>query len=653
MEKEKVQEDILGNMLNNKLELVTKAKNAYYNSGNPILSDAEYDKLVAEVGYESVGAPVLDSLKKINISDRPMLSLAKCHSTEEIKSFAQDQDLVASIKCDGLSVRIIYENGKLVSANTRGDSIVGQDITEHIKQFKNVPLVVNYKGRLVVDGEAIIFQHDFDEINTGGEFKNPRNLAAGTLASLDTSLCTSRRLSFIAWDLIEPRMDFYNAGLNYLEDEFDIVPWQYCLASNDNFTYENINNRISKIAKEKGIPCDGVVWKYNFNGYNTERTSHHWSNAIAWKPAMTVYNTRLKTIEWTMGRTGQLTPIAVFDEVDDGESKIKKASLHNYSIMKETLGLCAYVGEPLQVFKANAIIPQVVQVPKEHQFDYGAVISHGGAPANDEIEHCPVCGGEIEIKESDTGVKTVWCANPLCEGKLINRLDHFCGKKGLDIKGLSKATLEKLIDWGWVGNIQELYSLENFKEEWAKKQGFGKKSVENILTAIENSKDCELHSFISAIGIPLIGKTASKEIAKKTKTWEAFIEKIESKFDFSSWDSFGPEMKSSLLDFDYSEAKYIYDNYLDISQEEVLEKSDSLSGLTIVITGSLNEFKNRSELQKKIEDLGGKTSSSVSGKTSYLICNNKESATGKTKTAKERNIPILTEKEFIEKFLQL
>lgn len=347
-----------------KQELIKAAKLAYYNTDTPIMTDEQYDRLVKETGEEEVGAPVLEELKKIKITDKPMLSLAKCHTSVELNNFAQGQDLIASIKCDGLSVRLIYENGMLIQGNTRGDGETGQDITEHLKYFVNVPYIINDKHRVVIDGEAIIFQKDFNKININGEFKNPRNLAAGTLASLDPTLCQSRHLSFLAWDLIEGSdLDFYHERMNYIchNLDIDIVPW-FCFGGE--YTYDSLNQEILDIAKEKGIPCDGVVWKYDNINYNTKRTAHHFCNAIAWKPAMTEYETSLIDIEWTMGRTGILTPVAIYKDVDTGDSIINRASLHNISILNEILGM-PFEGQKIKVCKQNEIIPTVVNAQNE------------------------------------------------------------------------------------------------------------------------------------------------------------------------------------------------------------------------------------------------------------------------------------------------
>lgn len=352
-----------------KVELIKKAKNAYYNTSEPIMSDTEYDRLVAEVGKETVGAPILDNLKKINISDRSMLSLNKCHSAEEIKEFANGQTLVSSIKCDGLSVRLIYEKGILVSANTRGNGEVGQDITAHVKQFTNVPLVVNTSERLIIDGEAIIFQHDFDEINKNNQFKNPRNLAAGTLASLDTSLCKERRMSFIAWDFIEGSnvKDYFSRLVELMDLGFYSVPCFVCNSIFDEIAYyDNTNKDLLNLAKEKGIPCDGVVWRINDVEYGESlgKTAHHFLNAIAWKPAITEVETTLMDITWDVSRRGILTPVAVFKPVEFDGSVIEKASLSNITIMEQLLGK-PFVGQKISVSKRNMIIPCIEDAQNE------------------------------------------------------------------------------------------------------------------------------------------------------------------------------------------------------------------------------------------------------------------------------------------------
>ena len=636
---------------------IIEAKNAYYNTDSPIMSDFEYNKLVKEYGGEiSVGAPVLDSIKKIHIIDRPMLSLDKVHSIEEIKSFKKDKVLIASVKCDGLSVRLVYENGELVSANTRGDGYIGGDITEHAHYIQDIPLIIPKSGHVVIDGEVIIFKKDFDS----NRFKNQRNAAAGALALLDMNEVKSRKLSFIMWDIIsidnEYKTYYDKLGMAWRLG-FRVVPTEIINNDEDmNGVYhteeENIQEAINsciETAEMIGCPYDGVVFKYDDLEYGESlgATAHHFRDAIAWKPAIKTYSTRLRYIDWTMGRTGVLTPVAVFDPIEIDGAEVSRASLHNVSIMKETLGDCAYVGEPLEVYKSNMIIPQIYSAgPK---YDYGEAIAKGGVSANDAPEYCPICHGEISFKE-ENGITRAYCENPNCNGKLINRLDHFCGKKGLDIKGLSKVTLEKLINYGWLDSIEDIFKLEEHKTEWANKPGFGTISVNKILNAIEGSKKSPTAKFICAIGIPLIGKVASEALSKKFGNYKTFREAVNNNSqELYEIAGVGEVMIQTLLDYDFTEADSIFEKYIiEMRPVVFISVSKKLEGKTFVITGKLKTFKNRNEIKSAIENEGGKVTDSVSSKTSYLINNDVESTSSKNLKAKQLNIPIITEEDFLK-----
>lgn len=625
---------------------IIEAKNAYYNTDSPIMSDFEYDKLVEEYGGEIlVGAPVLNNIKKTHIIDKPMLSLDKVHSIKEIMSFKKDKDLIASVKCDGLSVRLVYENGELVSANTRGDGYIGADITEHAHYIKGIPLIIPKSGHVVIDGEVVILKKDFDS----NRFKNQRNAAAGALALLDMNEVKSRNLSFIMWDIISiddsdilTYLDKIIAAKNY---DFNVVPF-YIVRNEEDI--EEALEVCQRRAEERGIPCDGVVFKYDDIEYGESlgATAHHFRDAIAWKPAMTTYSSRLRYIDWTMGRTGVLTPVAVFDTIEIDGSEVSRASLHNVSIMKEILGDCAYVGEPVEVYKSNLIIPQIYSAgPK---YNYGEVVAKGGVSANDSPEYCPICQGEISFKE-ENGITRAYCENPNCSGKLINRLDHFCNKKGLDIKGLSKITLEKLINYGWLSNIEDIFKLEEYKTEWANKPGFGTVSVNKILNAIEGSKKSPTSKFICAIGIPLIGKVASEALTKKFGDYKTFREAINNNSqELYEIPGIGEVMIQTLLNYDFTEADSIFDKYI-IEMRPVVSVSVSnkLEGKTFVVTGKLKTFKNRNEIKAAIEKEGGKVTDSVSSKTDYLINNDIESTSSKNLKAKKLNIPILTEEDFL------
>lgn len=647
---------------------LNKASELYYNGKESPLSDKEFDLKLEQLKdleqknkiiYSNsptinVGAPVLNELEKVDIKSKPMLSLDKVHSTDEIIKFSDGNDLIASVKCDGLSVRLIYKDTDLISANTRGTGYEGSNITEHIKHFLNVPIKIAKSGTYIIDGEAIIYDKDFAIINKNGEFKNNRNTASGALSLLDTSIVEERKLSFIAWDIIEGgSYSLYHYNLEEAKDlGFTIVPaFALDCTKVEKEEINDINLNLLHIAKEKGIPCDGVVWKINDIevGKKMGQTAHHFLNARAWKPKNEEYETELLDIEWTMGRTGVLTPVAVYNDVEIEGSICNRASLHNISVMNEVLGI-AYSGQPIKVFKANMIIPQIswakpLDIVNNNDNDKGFKII-------DKPCHCPICGGETTIKDND-GVKTLWCTNPTCDGKLSQKIDHFCSKKGLDIKGLSLATIEKLIDWGWLNNVKDLYSLDAHKKEWISKPGFGEKSVQKIIDAIENSKTCQWSAFVSALGIPLIGTTASKELAKLFDSYQEFRNYVDTDDCwFDEFDGFGPEMDKSLKEFDYTEADEIA-AMLNFEQQEVQsEVVTSAAGITFCITGKVNVWKNRDALKAYIESIGGKVVGSMSSKVNYLINNDNTSTSAKNVAAKKAGIPIITEAEFIDAFGQ-
>lgn len=627
------------------------AAQSYYNTDTPIMSDALYDQklrqlmqLEAMTGTVlsnsptvKVGAPVLDNVPKITITGRPMLSLKKVYTIEEIEDFAFGKELVSMIKVDGLSVRLIYENGELISANTRGDGYVGSDITQHIKYFTNVPLSIQKKERYVIDGEAIIYTHHFAEINKDGQFKNPRNTAAGTLNLLDMAEVKRRKLSFIAWDVIDG--DDADMLIDRLENAdalgFTVVPY---------FTKVD-NAYVMQFAADAGIPCDGVVWKFNDVAYGRaqEGTSHHFGDGVAWKPGVESAQSKLIDIEWSMGRTGVLTPVAIFEPVELDGTTVERASIHNPSIMEELLGH-PYKGQEVEIIKANLIIPQI-----QSSIKASYLTNTNGLEWIDIPEVCPICGNATLITDD-----SVVCTSAACPGKLVNIIDHYCGKRGLDIKGLSKATIEKLIDWGWLNAIEDIYELYTHRDEWIKKPGFGVKSVDNILAAIAAASPCDLDKFIAGLGIPLVGSTAAKTLSNYfAGSWSAFREATLSNYAFELLDDFGAATAQALLHFNYASADIIANRYIAFNESKLEENKTDLDGLTFVITGSLKNFKNRDELKGIITSLGGKVSSSVSSKTSYLINNDVASTSAKNREAQSLGVKIISEDDFCENFLNL
>ena len=634
--------------MKNLIERLNKASSLYYNTGNSPLSDKEFDSLLerlremeestgviyANSPTQKVGAPVLSNIRKIKVGEfRPMLSLAKVHSQEEIDAFAKGKSILGMIKADGLSIRIKYVDGKIDWASTRGNGAVGSDITEHIKHFINVPLNINVKGNYIIDGEAIIKSYHFVE---QGDYANPRNLAAGTLNLLDMSVVKSRKLSFIAWDVISgDDSNFLSERLDRAEDlGFEVIYR----------SFDASNEEIIDKAKMLGIPCDGVVWKFDDIAYGNSlgNTSHHFNSGIAWKPEDETANTQLIRIEWGIGRTGVLTPVAIFEPVELEGSVVERASLHNITVMYDLLGK-PYIGQEIEIYKANQIIPQISQAIKR---DW--LVDEQGIIDLEIPSICPICGGPL-ARITEVESEALFCQNPECEGKLVNRLEHFCSKKGLDIKGLSKATLEKLVDWGWVNEFKDLYHLNDYYTEWINKPGFGQKSVDNILSKIEESRIVTLSSFIAAIGIPHVGNTLAKDLCNYIDSYEDLRNKVQERWDFTRIDGIGLEKQYAILSFDYSAADRVAAEMA--SWTTAATSSRTLEGMTIVITGRLTHFANRDAFINAITERGGRVVGSVSRNTTILVNNDTESNSSKNRTAKELGIPILSEEKFLAEYL--
>ena len=649
----------LVNFLNN----CTKA----YDEGNPIITDEEWDKkyfelkaLEEETNLVLGNSPtqvityeLVNSLQKSTHSHK-MLSLEKTKSPKEVLDFVGNKPFLAMCKMDGLTCSLTYRMGELVAAETRGNGLVGEDILHNARVIPSIPNKIPYTDELVIDGEIICTTHDFEEFSS--QYKNPRNFAAGSIRLLDAEVCAKRSLTFVVWDVIS--QIYFEDGIEFRVDQklemlrpfgFTIVPYETLTgAVMTTSLIEDVIKGVQKEAKLYGYPIDGAVFKFADCAYGRSlgETTHHFKNALAFKFYDDTYTTRLLDIEWTMGRTGVLTPVAIFEPVDIDGSTVERASLHNISVMAgifSPLGPHKY--QEIEVFKANMIIPQIASANKEGLYEENKILIP---------RECPVCGGMTQHWAENDSVVLV-CIDSGCSGKLINRLDHFCGKKGLDMKGISKATLEKLIDWGWVSKCSDIFDLATHNKEWVQKPGFGVKSVEKALGAISTGSHCELHQFIAAIGIPLIGSTASKDLAKHFKTWDDFVVAAESNYPFYQLPNFGGEMHRNLVKFDYTEAKYIADHFIQFNApeakvEESAESAVDLTGKTFVITGKLTHFKNRDALKAKIEALGGKVTGSVSKNTSYLINNDVNSTSSKNQTARSLGIEILSETDFIETF---
>ena len=551
-------------MIKDKLEYLSAIKKLNkwteaYDNGYPEVSDKEWDDLYFEVKEfeknntaakdspsQTISYQVVNSLKKVTHS-HPMLSLDKTKDINNLKSFIGNHDYILMAKMDGLTCSLTYQNGQLVLAETRGNGIVGEDITHNANVIpsipKSIPALAKYYGEVVIDGEIICTYSNFESFST--EYKNPRNFAAGSIRLLDSQECEKRKLTFVAWDVIkgldEKRLSEKLGFLN-IATTFKVVP--FLTNNNTEELEEDINYLKRQCENFYSYPIDGMVVKYNkIDEYNAAgRTDHHFKGGLAYKFYDETYETEVKDIEWTMGRTGQLTPVLIYNDIDIDGTVCNRASLHNISIMHQLMGE-AYPGQRVFIYKANQIIPQV---------ESAQINNPNKVPSINIPTECPYCGEPTTIKQENES-KVLYCTNPNCSGKIINKLDHFCGKKGLDIKGISKATLEKLIDWNWVSCFKDIYRLQEHKKEWSVKEGFGEKSVQNILDSIEKSRNNDLWRVIAAAGIPNVGSVAAKQLANYFKTYAKFRSAVEEDFDFTELPDFGEVTAETLLNFDYTE----------------------------------------------------------------------------------------------------
>lgn len=633
-----------------KLNYYTK----YYDMGQSLISDKEWDDMyfklqdlenfygvyLSDSPTQNVNYQIVNKLNKVK-HNHPMLSLDKTKSIDAIKSFLGNKDFICMAKMDGLTCSLRYLDGKLVSAETRGNGIEGEDILHNALQVKNIPNKINYKEELIIDGEIICTYNDFKDFEK--EYKNPRNFASGSIRLLDSKESSMRKLTFVVWDIIKGLDEDRLSSKLLKADElgFTIVPFEINLSE-----YETIEQIMEIVKKSSSIyPIDGLVFKYdNCDEYIAAgKTDHHFKGGLAYKFYDEEYETTLKNIEWSMGRTGVLTPVAIFEPIEIDGTEVSRANLFNLSVARETLHGTQYTlgweGQKINVFKANQIIPQL-SWSEEDDEKTKAYFSY---PAS-----CPICGYSTKIKK-ENDVEVLFCDNEQCEGKLLNRVEHFFSKKGLNAKGLSKATIEKLIDWGWINGIKDVFILNAYAEDWKKKTGFGEKSVNNIITSIRKSSNTDLESVISAAGIPLIGRTVARQIASIFNTYEDFREAI-GDFDFSEIDGFGYEMNKSLKNYNYDELDYIVENFLTINNKIEERKEQKLEGLTFCVTGKIKQWKNRDELSSFITSLGGKVVGSVSANMDYLINNDINSTSSKNLRAKELGKQIIDEQTFMDMF---
>ena len=622
-----------------------------YDKGTPEISDKEWDDMYFELASleherkyvlpnsptQKVNYTVVNELTKVK-HNHPMLSLDKTKDIEEIKSFLGNKEWIVMLKMDGLTCSLLYENGRLVKAETRGDGVVGEDITHNAMVIPSIPKRIPYTDRLVVDGEIICKLDDFNQFE--GEYKNARNFASGSIRLLDSTECAKRNLTFVAWDVI--------GDCHYGEYNGETLWSKLCMLTNFNFntvpfreSYLNVDDAITMLREDAifyKYPIDGIVFKWNncAEYESAGKTGHHFRGGMAYKFYDELYETKLTDIEWTMGKTGTLTPTAIFETVQIDGCDISRASLHNISIIKK-LGLTNNC--TVKISKRNEIIPQVEECLQD------------GDSAIEIPKYCPVCGGETEVV-TENASEVLMCKNPNCSGKLLGRLNFFVSKPALNIEGLSESILSLLVDWKWVKSFIDIYHLSDHRDYWTKIGGFGEKSVDKILNAIENSKDVKLENFICALSIPNIGKSASKTIADHFNgDYEEFINAyFYWHFDWTTLPDFGRVMADSLN-------TYLHDNLEEINElasemrfikrENRVVLENPFMGKSVAVTGKLTHF-TRDSINAKLESLGAKPASGVSAKTDYLINNDPTSNSSKNKKANELNIPIITEAQFLE-----
>ena len=643
-------------------ELIKKLNDAsavYYNN-NSIITDQEYDLLLDKLHILenecniilsnsptiNVGTKAMNSINIVN-HEFPMLSLDKVHTVDEMLSFAKGKPIMISIKLDGLSIAAKYVNGDLVRLTTRGNGEKGNDITFHAGSFKNLPLKINKFGEYTIAGECLITYDDFEKINESlsesEKYSNPRNLASGSLALLDPKESKKRNLKFVAWNILDgdKTNDFQHKLLNASFVGFDIVP-SIVLSEYDKNDIENALKSIKDKAVEMNYPMDGAVITFIDSAYGKSlgSTSHHPLHSIAYKYEQDKVPTKLLNVEWTMGKTGSLCPTAVFEPVEYDGTIIERASMHNCSVMNM---LNPSIGCTCYVYKANSIIPQIYSCDDDGE-------NKVAIP-----DTCPVCGGKTEIIKENLS-EVLFCTNPACKGKLLGKLNNFVSKNAMDIKGMSEATLSTLISLKMITCYKDIYNLHQYKTKLSSLSGFGKRSVDKMLEAIENSKTVTLENFLVSLSIPGIGRSQAKELSKHFKyNYINFFNALETNYDFTILDGFGTIMNKDL--HDWYKNTYHEDcipeliSYLTFMQpEQTGVVSVDLSGCTFVITGSLNKFKNRDELSDLITSLNGKVSGSISAKTTALINNDISSASSKNNKAKSLGIQIITEDEFISNY---
>lgn len=639
-------------------ELLNRASRAYYAEDKEIMSNFEYDRLYDElvlleqetgtvlansptihVGYESV-----DELPKER-HEKPMLSLGKTKSREELRDWIGEQRALLSWKLDGLTVVLTYSDGKLAKAVTRGNGEVGEVITNNARTFRNIPLSIPFSGELILRGEAVITYSDFEKINgqiEDGEakYKNPRNLCSGSVRQLNNEITAKRNVKFFAFALVKADgVDFHNSReeqFRFMQEQgFETVEYRRVDKESILEAVEAFEERVENY----DVPSDGLVLVYDdiVYGQSLGATSKFPRDSIAFKWADEVRETVLKEIEWSASRTGLINPVAVFEPVELEGTTVSRASVHNVSILR---GLKLGLGDHITVYKANMIIPQIAK----------------NLTGSDSVEipaECPVCGGKTQVSQVNE-VQSLYCMNPDCDAKKIKSFTLFVSRDAMNIDGLSEATLEKFIARGYIHEYADIFHLERHRDEIVEMEGLGEKSCQNLLNSIETARRTTLPRLIYSLGIANIGLANAKMICRDfhynlEDMLSANVEEL------SGIDGIGEVIASAFISY-FAEEKNREQlknllKEVDIAVEEVDEGTQTLTGRVFVVTGSLTHYASRNELKELIEAKGGRVTGSVTSKTDCLINNDIASSSSKNKKAKELGIPVITEAEFINQYL--
>ena len=634
---------------------LNEAAKAYYQEDREIMSNLEYDTLYDELqvleektGVTLAGSPTtkvgyeaMDELPK-EAHESPMLSLDKTKDVEVLRSFIGDHKTLLSWKMDGLTVVLTYRGGTLAKAVTRGNGVIGEVVTNNAKVFENIPLKIPYQGELVLRGEAIIRYSDFEKINeeiedVDAKYKNPRNLCSGSVRQLNNEITAERHVHFMAFALVSaPEQDFENSRIRQMEwlkeQGFEVV--EYKVVTRDNL--DEAMQYFSTKIETNDFPSDGLVALYDDIAYGESlgTTAKFPRNAFAFKWADEQKETTLLEIEWSPSRTGLINPVAIFEPVELEGTSVSRASVHNISIMRS---LDLGVGDKILVYKANMIIPQISEN-----------LTRSGV--RDIPKTCPACGGATRIQMMNN-VETLYCTNPECPAKFMKAFTLFVSRDAMNIDGMSEATLEKFVGHGFIREFADIFRLDRYRDEIVEMDGFGEKSYQNLIDSIERAKNTTLPRLIFGLGILNIGLANARMICK---AFDFDLDRIRnaSAEDFAQIDGVGEVIAKSIVDyFADEENKERLERllpYLTIEKPQASQEEQKLAGLTFVITGSVEHFPNRNALKARIEELGGKATGSVTGKTSYLINNDTTSSSSKNRKARELGVPVISEEEFLK-----